>query len=60
MAGTYIWKDISTLVLQLRYIDSPHTLSMMFHFAPGKVSIDMQDSFAPPERKITLSGKEEK
>lgn len=60
IAGSYNWKSPSVLEMQLRYIDSPHTLQMTFHFEGDKVLIDMKDSFANPDKKITLMGEENK
>ena len=58
VAGTYNWKSSSVLEMQLRYIDSPHTLIMTFHFDGDKFSADMKDSFAAPDNKTTLTGAE--
>jgi hypothetical protein len=57
IAGAYNWKDKNTLEAQLRYIDSPHTLYMTFHFDGDNVSVDMLDSFQAPDKKITIKGK---
>ena len=56
IAGAYSWKEKNVLEAQLRYIDSPHTLYMTFHFDGDKISVDMQDSFRPPDKKITIKG----
>lgn len=56
VAGSYSWKGAATLEMQLRYIDSPHTSIMTFHFDNKKISVDMRDSFAAAGRKITLMG----
>lgn len=56
VAGSYSWKGTSDLEMQLRYIDSPHTAIMTFHFDKNKISVDMHDSFAGPGKKITLVG----
>jgi hypothetical protein len=56
IAGAYSWKSLTILQMQLRYIDSPHTLTMTLHFNGDKVSIDLQDSFKTPDKKITLKG----
>ncbi|MFC0776255.1 serine hydrolase domain-containing protein [Terrimonas alba] len=58
IAGSYSWKSASLLEMQLRYIDSPHTLIMIFHFEGDKVLVDMKDSFAAPDKKVTLVGKQ--
>lgn len=56
IAGAYSWKSPDILELKLRYIDSPHTLNMTFHFDKDKVTVDMLDSFRTPDKKITLKG----
>jgi CubicO group peptidase (beta-lactamase class C family) len=56
IAGSYAWKTPAELQMQLRYIDSPHTEIMTFHFDKDKLSVDMHDSFAAPGQKITLAG----
>jgi CubicO group peptidase (beta-lactamase class C family) len=56
VAGAYSWKAKNILEAQLRYIDSPHTLYMTFHFDGDKISVDMQDSFRTPDKKITIKG----
>ncbi len=56
VAGSYSWKGSSDLEMQLRYIDSPHTAIMNFHFDKNKISVDMYDSFAGPGKKITMVG----
>jgi len=60
IAGAYSWKEKNVLEAQLRYVDSPHTLYMTFYFDRDKVSIDMQDSFRAPDKKIVLKGEEVK
>ena len=56
-AGSYNWKSRNTLEMQLRYIDSPHTLNMTFQFSNDEISLDMLDSFRAPDKKITLKGR---
>jgi len=56
IAGSYRWKGPTTLQMQLRYIDSPHTEIMTFYFDGDKISVDMLDSFKTPDKKITLTG----
>jgi len=56
VAGSYRWKGPSTLQMQLRYIDSPHTETMTFYFDGDKISVDMLDSFKAPDKKVTLTG----
>src|SRR5688572_10650613 len=45
IAGSYQWKDNSTLVLHLRYIESPHTETITCRFIDDKILIDFHDSF---------------
>ncbi len=47
VAGSYIWDDENTLKLVLRYIESPHTETMICHFDQNKISVDIQYSFIP-------------
>ena len=56
IAGAYRWKGPDILEVKLRYIDSPHTLTMTFHFEKDKITADMLDSFRAPDKKITLRG----
>jgi len=56
IAGSYNWSNQSTLEMRLRYIDSPHTLIMTYHFDGDKISADMNDSFAAPDKKTILVG----
>ena len=43
--GAYAWVDNTTLELSLRYIESPHTETIICKFENYKVSIDFQDIF---------------
>ena len=58
IAGSYQWKDKSTLVLHLRYIESPHTETITCRFSDDKISMDFHDSFDlnPANKKKTLEG----
>ena len=56
IAGAYSWKEKDVLEVQLRYIDSPHTLYMTFYFDGDNISVDMLDSFRTPDKKIVLKG----
>lgn len=56
ITGSYKWKGPSTLQMQLRYIDSPHTETMTFYFDGDKITVDMLDSFKTPDKKLTLKG----
>lgn len=56
VSGAYFWQDNNSLELDLRYIESPHTEKMVFHFEGEEVQIDIQNSF-DPSSKTTLKGK---
>jgi hypothetical protein len=60
IAGAYHWKASNVLEMQLRYIDSPHSLIMTVTFEGENITIDMLDSFRTPDKKITLKGVEVK
>ncbi len=47
VAGSYRWDDERTLKLVLRYIESPHTETIICHFDQNKISVDIQYSFIP-------------
>ena len=57
VAATYTWKDENTLVLKLRYIESPHTEKMVCNFDGYNISIDIENSFDYGNKKTTLKGK---
>ncbi|MEP7109426.1 MAG: serine hydrolase [Ferruginibacter sp.] len=54
--GTYDWKDEHTLVLTLRYIESPHTEKMICHFDEKNISVDIEYSFDYGKKKTVLKG----
>ncbi|MEA5425767.1 ChbG/HpnK family deacetylase [Arcicella lustrica] len=54
VAGSYTWKDENTLALTLRYIESPHTETIICSFDGDNVSIDFQSIFNI-NRKRTIS-----
>jgi CubicO group peptidase (beta-lactamase class C family) len=56
VAGSYTWKNKNELEMQLRYIDSPHSETMVFHFDGDKVSVDYFQSFDYKLKKIVLEG----
>jgi hypothetical protein len=56
VAGLYTWKDKNTLEMQLRYIDSPHSEKLIFHFDTNKVSVDYFQSFDFNTKKLVLEG----
>ena len=56
VAGSYAWKNKNTLETQLRYIDSPHAETMVFHFDDNKLSVDYMQSFEYGTKKVVLEG----
>jgi hypothetical protein len=54
--GAYSWKDKNTLVLTLRYIESPHTEKMTCVFDEKNISVTIENSFDYGSRKIELKG----
>lgn len=57
IAGAYSWDDERTLRLELRYIESPHTQTVLNRFDPGGVAVTMISSFMPPPTEPTLTGR---
>lgn len=45
ITGSYTWKDANTLLLTLRYIESPHTASFTCHFENNKLNLEAGRSF---------------
>ena len=56
VAGSYSWRNNTTLELVLRYIDSPHTETMTYHFNNNTISVDYKNSFEPEAKKGVLKG----
>jgi CubicO group peptidase (beta-lactamase class C family) len=48
VAAAYRWDDERTLRLVLRYIESPHTETLINRFNGDSVSVTMRNSFMPP------------
>jgi hypothetical protein len=61
VAAEYTWIDSNTLELVLRYIESPHTQTMLCRIAKGNITVDMKRSFNTdaPDAVITIKGKEQ-
>ena len=55
-AGSYHWIDENTLQLVLRYIESPHTETMVCHFDGDNVKIESSYSFQYGQPPVTLTG----
>ena len=60
IAGSYTWKESSTLELVLRYIESPHTETIICRFVQDRINIEMQVSQSFGSQKTLLTGKREK
>jgi hypothetical protein len=54
VVGEYNWRDENKLELILRYIESPHTETIVCHFDENKLRIEFRNSFAP--QPVTISG----
>ena len=52
IAGSYEWTDANTLKLILRYIESPHTETMICHFDNNKISAEIINSFEPNNKAV--------
>jgi len=57
IAGSYSWKNNNTLKLVLRYIDSPHTETMTYHFDKNTITVDYRNSFEPQDKMGVLKGR---
>ncbi|MEJ2090457.1 MAG: hypothetical protein P8Y69_18785, partial [Gammaproteobacteria bacterium] len=56
VAGAYGWDDQTTLRLVLRYIESPHTETLVSVFDGDAIEVTMLTSFTPPPAEATLQG----
>jgi CubicO group peptidase (beta-lactamase class C family) len=56
IAGAYEWVGDHTLKLVLRYIESPHTETMICHVDGNKLSIEDQNSFQYGKGAVTIIG----
>lgn len=58
VAGAYRWLPDGTLELVLRYIESPHTETLLCHFDGDALTVDVKRSFSTnaPNATITLKG----
>jgi len=57
VAGAYGWDDAWTLRLVLRYIESPHTETLVSRFDGDEVEVTVTWSFMPPPEGPTLVGR---
>jgi CubicO group peptidase (beta-lactamase class C family) len=58
IAGNFYWKDEQTLVMEMRYMESPHTETFICHFDGKNISVDIEHSLDFGKKKITLTGVE--
>ena len=56
VTGNFYWKDDNTLVMELRYIESPHTETTTCHFDGKQVTIDIERSLDFGSKKSTMTG----
>jgi hypothetical protein len=56
VAGSYYWQDDNTLILNLRYIESPHTETMICKFKDDEVSLELLDSFFYGSGPLLIKG----
>ena len=56
IAGAYQWVDDHTLKLVLRYIESPHTETMICHLDGNNLTIEDQASFQYGKGAVTIKG----
>ena len=53
---SYYWKDVQTLVMELRYIESPHTETITCHFDGKQITVDVEYSLDFGNKKTVYSG----
>jgi hypothetical protein len=56
VAAGFYWKNDQTLVLLMRYTESPHTEIFTLHFNGAKISVDIERSFDYGTKKTVLTG----
>ena len=56
IASNFYWKDDQTLVMEMRYIESPHSEITTCHFDGNKITIDIERSFDYGSKKTELTG----
>ena len=54
--GSFGWKDEQTLQLKLRYIESPHTETFIFHLNGEQLNAEVENSFDFGSKKLELQG----
>jgi CubicO group peptidase (beta-lactamase class C family) len=56
IAGSYAWMDPHTLMVRIRYIESPHTRIITCVFDGDAVKATVENSFSYGKQKITIEG----
>ena len=56
VVGNFAWKDVNTLELVLRYIESPHTETITCRFDNDNISAAINYSNVPGKSIIDLKG----
>jgi hypothetical protein len=56
VAGNFFWKDDQTLVMQLRYLESPHMETITMHTEGKKLTMVIEYSFNYGGNKMELTG----
>src|SRR5690606_17853655 len=55
VAGSYAWMDKSTLELQLRYIESPHTEIIKISYGEDLVMMELSNSFNNNSKQLVFA-----
>jgi hypothetical protein len=53
----YNWKDDHTLELIIRYIESPHTMTILCYFGGDEMTAEIHNSFDKENKLMILNGK---
>ena len=56
VAGNFFWRDDQTLVMQMRYIESPHTEIFTCHFDSKNITLDIERSLDYGSKKSVMTG----
>jgi CubicO group peptidase (beta-lactamase class C family) len=56
VASNFYWKDEKTLVMEMRYIESPHTEITTCHFEGSTITVDIERSFDYGSKRTTMIG----
>jgi len=56
VAGNFFWQDDQTLIMQMRYIESPHTEIFTCHFDGKNITVDVERSLDYGKKKSVMTG----